>query len=138
MAAGGLTGCSTCGVDGLGEGTAATGDDGLAFGNETGSWVAHFTTAPTETTSAARRIADPPTAIRRPDRNRRGGDCFRCRPRVREGSVRYPELVTKVAPVMQLRALCCAIHSARHDPSDYAWPRCADVIRNLLIHWVIC
>ena len=59
------------------------------------------------------RTADPPTARRLPDTSRRGGGCFRCRPRVREGRIRYPELVTKIAPVMQLRAL--VVRNILHD-----------------------
>src|SRR4029077_20853353 len=87
--------------------------DGRASGSETGSCVARFTTAPTEATSAARRTADPPKARRLRRRSRRGGGCFRCRPRVREGRVRYPELVTKVAAVMQLCAL--VVRNILHD-----------------------
>jgi hypothetical protein len=94
-------------------GPAAMVVEGRALGGETVSWVAHFTTAPTETMSAASRTADPPSARRLRSRSRPGGGCFRCRPRVWEGRVRYPELVTKVAPVMQLRAL--VVRNILHD-----------------------
>src|ERR1700752_941072 len=99
--------CGSCGTSGggLGDGLGAACVEGRAFGSETGWWVAPFTIAPTETTRTARRTADPPKARRLRRMSRRGGGCFRCRPPDREGCVRYPELVTKVAPVMQLRAL---------------------------------
>jgi len=85
----------------------------------------YFTTEPTETTNAASRTADPPTASRRPDKNRRGGGCLRWRPLVRDDRVRYPELVTKVAPVIP-RALVVRnilhdkLHTTSHGPASPA------------------
>src|SRR3954468_15980355 len=112
--------------------------DGYAFGTETGSCVAHFTTAPTETMSAASRTADPPRARRLLDRSRREGGSLRCRPRVREGCVKYPELVTKVAPVMQLRALVVrnilheTICNTTHGRTARRSPNLVDSLGNLL------
>src|SRR4051812_15297300 len=66
--------------------------EGYASAPKPGWWFPHSPTAPPETMSAASRTADPPRARRLLDRSRRGGGSLRCRPRVREGCVKYPEL----------------------------------------------
>ena len=97
-----------------------------------------FRSAPTEEINAARRTAEPPMASRLRHTSRRGDGCFRCRPRVREGRVRYPELVTKVAPVMQLRAL--AVRNILHDNTctKTGGRGVVDPAPILWIPWVIC
>jgi hypothetical protein len=139
------SGVATGGGGGRAAGGGALGDrfgvtavDGRALGCETGWWVAHFTIAPTKTTSTARRTAEPPKVRRLRTRSRRGGGCFRCRPRDREGCVRYPELITKVAPVMQLRALVVGTFCTRcpcENPGRAAarfGPNHVDSLRDLL------
>jgi len=107
------------GLDGLGGSTDGGGGpaamvvSGRAVGGETVAGAAHLTTAPTETISVASKTADPPSARRLRSSSRPGGGCLRCRPRVRGGRVIYPELVTKVAPVKQLRALI--VRNILHD-----------------------
>jgi hypothetical protein len=111
--------------------------DGLALGSETGSWVTHFTTAPTETASPARRAADPLTDRRLPERNRRGGG-LSMSPAGSGRSRQVPRARDKVDPVMQLRALVARYISARHDAHDKPWLFIAIQARISLIHWGIC